>query len=658
VSETHGGFGRRILAAVPFAIAALAVTAFDSRHREWVVLLLAAGVVFQAVVAVVRRRHRMFGVEASACLLLLGLLVASITGPRTGVLVLMPAGFAYLFVGLSLMQHESVRDRVRRALPRRRAPRDEAATAVRRDLASLGLVVPACVLALLLVPLATWRFPLPSGGSGGGDVRWDSGGDTPPAEADAHGVSGPGPAPPPADTPDRSLQRPAHVEIRPWVQGLRTGSVGALYLRGVPLVESGSDRWREDFGGLGWTADADDGESDEWCTVAARPTARDALVLEVREVVPELASTGELVLLGPPAESAFEVPRVRAKPGGPYLVPRAGTNESFTYRVEATLPWRVAQPGTRIVTRRPLKVPADEEGAASTVLAHEAKRATADVRGDVERVRAVTRALRNEYLYEKLEERPEGATSLSEFVATRRGTCIQFAKAGVVMLRHLGIAARVGTGFLVVDWDEHLGAYLANGRDRHAWIEVEVEGSGWLVFDPTPAAPGESAVEADPSPGSEPEPPPSEDETRGGEESALDSVRRAIDDVGRALGEGWRRAMENWPIVAGLALVVLAICTRSMVARRRRLTGAPAPAPAARGPWEDLVAELRRRGHHRRTSQTASEFARAVASSGGEPFAPFLALTARREAARFGAMDLTPADEAAIEAFRRSLPAR
>ena len=660
--DRSGRIGRALAAAIPFALAATAVMALDSQYRGSVFILLLLGVAYQAVVVAMRFRHRMFGVEFAAGLLLLGLLVATITGPRTGVLLLLPAGFAYLFVGLSLLQHESVRERLRRALPRRRAPPDRAETAVRRDLASLGLVIPACVLTLLLVPVATYTFPLHSGGSGhgGDDSSWRRDPGTPP-EPDAQGLSGLGP--PPADTPDRSFLRPAQLEVRPLVGGMRTGSVGALYLRGVPLVETGSDRWREDFTGLRSMADADDGLADEWCRVRASPSERDQLVLEVTMVVPELASTGELVLLGPPAETAFEVPQMRAKRGGPYLVARPTTNDPFDYNVEAVLPWRIAPPGTRVVARAPAKISADDESAASSVLADEARRAASGVAGgDLERIRAVMRHLRTRFEYEELVDRREGPTSIAELVATRKGTCIQFAKAGVVMLRHLGIASRVGTGFLVVDWDEGRAAYVVSGRDRHAWVEVEIEGSGWVVFDPTPAAPEVAKPAPDPMSqlgNTDPTPEePRHDKPPGTDESLFDSVRMAIEDVCRFLGDLWQRATDYWPVVAIAAFVCVALAAHSMLARRIRLTGAPRAVPAGRGPWESLVAELARRGHHRRASQTASEFARAVASAGGAAFAPFVPLTARREAARFGALDLTPADEAAIDSFRASLPPR
>lgn len=658
--EAGGRVTRAIVAAVPFVVATLAVAALGSDHSAWGFVLLLGGIAFQACVVSLRRQHRMFGVELAAGLLLVGLFAAMFTGPRTGVLLLMPAGFAYLFVGLSLIQHEAVRERLRRALPHRRGPPDESATAVRRDLASLGLVVPACALALLLVPIATWTFPVRAVGSPGeARVRRDD--IPPPPEPDAHGIFGRGP--PPADTPDRSLQRAAYIEVRPWVQGMRADDIGALYLRGIPLVETGSDRWREDFSGLRPMADADDGTADEWCAVRVRPDGKDSLVLEVKEVVPELAPTGELVLLGPPNESAFEVPQMRAKAGGPYLVPRPRAGEAFEYRVEATLPWRVAAPGTRIVRRAPIRVAADDESPTSSVLAVEAKRAAVGIEGDVERVRAVMRTLRAAYAYETPDANPNAGTSLAEFVAAHRGTCIQFAKAGVVMLRHLGIASRVGTGFLVFDWDDQRAAYVASARDRHAWVEVEIEGSGWVVFDPTPAAP-DAAPQPQPDPTMPPETSgdrPQQDDAQQPEmppepPKSPDSVRMAISDVRSVLRSIGRSIVEHWPWFAAAALVSCFFAVRQARARGQRLAGERPAGAVARGPWESLLVELARRGHRRRAAQTASEFARGVVELGGANYAAFVPLTARREAARFGALDLTEDDEAEVDAFRRSLP--
>jgi len=57
-----------------------------------------------------------------------------------------------------------------------------------------------------------------------------------------------------------------------------------------------------------------------------------------------------------------------------------------------------------------------------------------------------------------------------------------------VMLRSLGIPARLVTGFLATEWNEFGGYYTVRQRDAHAWVEVYYPHSGWVTMDPTPAS--------------------------------------------------------------------------------------------------------------------------------------------------------------------------
>ncbi len=73
---------------------------------------------------------------------------------------------------------------------------------------------------------------------------------------------------------------------------------------------------------------------------------------------------------------------------------------------------------------------------------------------------------------------------------TRTGYCQYFAGAMALMLRYLGIPARVAVGFAGGTYDTNRHAWLITDRDAHAWVEVWFKGYGWLPFDPTPPAPG------------------------------------------------------------------------------------------------------------------------------------------------------------------------
>jgi transglutaminase-like putative cysteine protease len=85
---------------------------------------------------------------------------------------------------------------------------------------------------------------------------------------------------------------------------------------------------------------------------------------------------------------------------------------------------------------------------------------------------------------------PPVATSapLADFVArTRAGYCQHFAGAMALMLRYLGVPARVAVGFSSGAYDAKRRVWKVSDRDAHAWVEAWFRGYGWLPFDPTPS---------------------------------------------------------------------------------------------------------------------------------------------------------------------------
>jgi protein-glutamine gamma-glutamyltransferase len=73
---------------------------------------------------------------------------------------------------------------------------------------------------------------------------------------------------------------------------------------------------------------------------------------------------------------------------------------------------------------------------------------------------------------------------------THAGYCQYFAGAMALMLRYLGVPARVAVGFAGGTYDRSQHLWNVTDREAHAWVEVWFKGYGWLPFDPTPAAPG------------------------------------------------------------------------------------------------------------------------------------------------------------------------
>lgn len=65
------------------------------------------------------------------------------------------------------------------------------------------------------------------------------------------------------------------------------------------------------------------------------------------------------------------------------------------------------------------------------------------------------------------------------------GYCSYYASSMVVMLRAVGVPARLATGFATGEYDLARGAYRVPASAAHAWVEVYFPSYGWVEFEPT-----------------------------------------------------------------------------------------------------------------------------------------------------------------------------
>jgi transglutaminase-like putative cysteine protease len=85
---------------------------------------------------------------------------------------------------------------------------------------------------------------------------------------------------------------------------------------------------------------------------------------------------------------------------------------------------------------------------------------------------------------------PPGADAVDRFLFEDRiGFCEQIGSSLVVMLRSLGIPARLAVGYAPGERNPFTGLYEVRARDAHAWAEVYFPGIGWQGFDPTAQVP-------------------------------------------------------------------------------------------------------------------------------------------------------------------------
>jgi transglutaminase-like putative cysteine protease len=257
--------------------------------------------------------------------------------------------------------------------------------------------------------------------------------------------------------------------------------------------------------------------------------------------------------------------------------------------------------------------------------------------------------------------------ALADFVTdTKRGYCQHFAGAMTLMLRYLGIPARVAAGFTSGSYDADKHEWTVTDHEAHTWVEVYFPGWGWVPFDPTP---GRGTLDARYSSTS-----PQFDGAqfsdivgdRGGSSAAISALRRqekgkpgleGASGIGnpRGLGGAGRVVRDKGPSIVVLALFVIAIGVLVIVLlkairRTLRFTGGD-PRELAGACRRDLMGYLADQGIDVPQSATLSEVGRLVERDFAVEAGPFVRSAT---VARFGRPDETgPALARARRELRR-----
>ncbi len=221
-----------------------------------------------------------------------------------------------------------------------------------------------------------------------------------------------------------------------------------------------------------------------------------------------------------------------------------------------------------------------------------ARRLTAGAPTTYDAVRAIEIHLRSEYDY--VEDVPLTSLPLRAFLFERRaGYCEQFSGAMALMLRMLGIPARVATGFSPGRPDGP-DRYLVRDREAHSWVEVYFTGIGWVPFDPTPAiAPAELQVSG------------TDSASAAGDGPVAARPRpAAIAEPRPAAARDSSGGLPLWPFAVALALPLAAgvLLTAARLLRHRSLS----TAAAAEAGTRELAAALERLGWPLRARITLS----------------------------------------------------
>jgi transglutaminase-like putative cysteine protease len=188
---------------------------------------------------------------------------------------------------------------------------------------------------------------------------------------------------------------------------------------------------------------------------------------------------------------------------------------------------------------------------------------------------------------------------LQQFLREKAGYCEQFAAAMTLMLRGVGVEARVGVGFL--PGANSTGEYIVSTRDAHAWVEAKIPGAGWAIFDPTPGRSGSTPVAPEvQEQTTQPLPVP--------EVTAVPDPTPEPQDLPSdvtAQSEGFRIPAGVIPALIVLALLAITPVTKWRRASTRRRAS---PVSSVVGAFAELVDLARDLGVRTRSSETQKEF--------------------------------------------------
>lgn len=105
----------------------------------------------------------------------------------------------------------------------------------------------------------------------------------------------------------------------------------------------------------------------------------------------------------------------------------------------------------------------------------------------IHRLKKIEAHLKESYRYSLVTENRKNLDPIENFLfEEKRGHCEFFATACALMVLELGVEARVGYGWSGGKYYDINKMFVFRAREAHAWVEVKLDGYGWVLMEPTP----------------------------------------------------------------------------------------------------------------------------------------------------------------------------
>ncbi len=275
-----------------------------------------------------------------------------------------------------------------------------------------------------------------------------------------------------------------------------------------------------------------------------------------------------------------------------------------------------------------------------------------------EKAETIESWLRTTYRYSTVVKTPPAGRDPVDYFLfdLKEDFCEYFASSMVVMLREVGVPARLVEGYTTGSFDPTIGKYVVREQNAHAWVEVYFSGYGWIEFEPTPSEQvfprtDDLGAEAGAAEGQTGEMEP----TEGLDREDREGLGRPIEDEGGLGGDfgsaaaGLARNLDPRPAIAALVLMLLAMVV-AFLRFQWRFRGL-APVDAAWGKTRLLGSYV---GHAASPAQTAYEYAASLGRAVPEVSEPARTLAHVRVLDRYAPVGATDDQrEEAGEAWQR-----
>ncbi|MBX3330459.1 MAG: DUF3488 domain-containing protein [Nitrospira sp.] len=282
------------------------------------------------------------------------------------------------------------------------------------------------------------------------------------------------------------IKRDPSVVMRVELSDGSPHETGRLYLRGVAFDQYDGKAWTNR---LNYRRSVSEDATGTFVLRGSRSPAPDRLGETIRQTIVLEPLDTPVLFAAPLIERVSgKFPSIQSDLTGSVYLPFPSSSRieySVLSRSNPVLPADLGSEPSRYpesFVRHFLQIPAQPERIA--ILAKEITHAQ---RTTYDKANAIQSYLTHNFRYSLDAPLTEQDRPLEDFLFTRKtGYCEHYATAMVIMLRTIGVPARLVTGFLAAEWNEYGNYYVVRQQDAHAWVEVHLPHSGWITMDPTP----------------------------------------------------------------------------------------------------------------------------------------------------------------------------